>query len=153
MPIHFTANSLRWQLFDAVATALEAAPALQGVEVVRNPQQPPRLDPGAYLIVVRWNSDALESKPGQREKRRLRMAVASLANTPAAARDADALHQAVVAVVRATMPTLNSVATEVVPSESDTSPDLEGILIEGALVVSSWDIAYGYPFRAPAPGA
>jgi hypothetical protein len=147
----FYATSLRWNLFNAIAEALEGAPELQGVPVKRNPTSAITVKKGDYLVVVRWNVDTLLSMAGFKEQRQFSMTVGSIANTASAGRDADALHMVVGEVARQAMPGLNRMASKVKHTERDVSPDLENQLIEGELVLSTWEIEYEKP--APAyPG-
>lgn len=141
----FHAHSTRWTLFNTLACALEGAPELQGVPVRRNPTSAIAVKNGDYLVVVRWNADTLVEAPGGKERRQFRLLVGSIANTAQADADADALHQVVGEVARQAIVALNSTVHKVRPVEREITPDLENLLIEGALVLSVWEIEYERP--------
>lgn len=143
----FTTQSARWRIFNAVATALEAAPSLQGVAVKRNPAQPVQLAADQYLIVVRWDGDSHQAKLGNDERRSMSLQVASLATTSTADQHADALHHAVTAVLRATLPQLNAITglREISVREQDIVPDRDRAVVNGALVQSNFEITYRQP--------
>jgi hypothetical protein len=146
----FATNSKRWAIFDAVATALETDPAMQGVAVERNPSDNLRVDAGQYRLVVRWSGDTLTATKGQREQRRFRLIVGSIANTGASSdRDADAMHEAAAALIRRIWPTLSDIAANLRPTEQELTPDVEDKRFEGALVLSGWDIDYERPIVWP----
>ena len=150
--LNFPENSKRWAIYNTVATALETDPALQGVPVERNPTAALRVDPGECRLIVRWNGDTLSATKGQREQRRFRLVVGAVANTgPTSDRDADALHEAAAALVRRLWPTLSGIAANLRPTEQDVTPDLKNVLIEGALVLSGWDVEYERPLVWPCP--
>lgn len=142
----FYSNSPRWEIFNAIASALETEPSLQAVRVERNPSSALRVEMGDYVIVVTWNNDSAAGKKGNREQRRFRLLVGSIANTGAqSGRDADAMHEAVSEVVRQQWPRLSELYPMLVPIEQEVAPDVESILVEGALVLSSWDVTYERP--------
>jgi len=137
-------NSARWALFNAIATALEAAPELQGVQVKRNPRHATPLTPGDYALVVFWGRDTLAERKGLDDVRSFDIAVGSMANTPQADRDADAMHQVATDVLRRILPALNSVpgVREVNLREADKGSELEKPLIEGDIVLSTYTVTY-----------
>lgn len=146
----FTSNSKRWAIFDAVATALETDPSMQGVAVERNPAQPVRVELGEYRLLVRWSGDTLAGNKAQREQRRFRLLVISIVNTgDTSERDADAMHEAAAQVVRRLWPTLSNIAANVRPTEQELTPNVENLLVEGALVLSAWDVEYERPIVWP----
>lgn len=149
----FSTNSTRWQIFDSVATLLETAPELQQVRVRRNPQQAVKVPEEDYLVVIRWDTDRI-SKPGSiKESRVFRLLIGSIARTKQSDRDADAMHQVVRGLVRSHWSSLNLVAKDVKAEEIEVAPDVENLLIQGALVVSVWEIPYveSYPLRRLTP--
>ena len=138
----FATNSTRWQIFDSVATLLETAPELQQVRVRRNPQQAVKVGKGDHLVVVRWGADRITQPRGNKEDRQFRLLVGSIAHTEQSNRDADAMHQVVSSLLRAHWPSLSVFANKVKPQEVEVVPDVENLLIEGALVASVWEIDY-----------
>lgn len=141
----FTGNSVRWAIFDTLACALEQSPELQGVPVRRNPTSALAVKSGEYVVVVRWNADTLVEAPGGKEKRQFRLLIGSIANTRQSDQDADALHQVVGEVARRAIVALNAGGHKVKPVEREVTPDLDNLLIEGALVLSVWEIEYEKP--------
>lgn len=142
----FDKQSARWAIFNAVATALETDARMQGLRLVRNPRNPSHLAGGEQLLVLKWGSDSLTDKPGQREKRKFRLILVSVSRkADGAEQDADAIHQAAGQVVReilpvlAQLPEVDSVGGI---AEGDTAPDVDGLEVDGAAVLSSWEISY-----------
>lgn len=144
MPTFAPSHSARWRIFNAVAAALETAPELQGVPVKRNPTAALSIKRGDHAIVVRWNADSLAERKGMDEQRSFRLLVGSIASTLQSDADADAMHQVVGDVLRHVMPGLNSLdgVRDVQIREEEVTPDLENILIEGALVLSVFNVTY-----------
>lgn len=147
----FLTNSPRWAIFNAVCAALERAPELQGVPVKRNPTSALAIKRGELLLVVRWNADSLTEKRGQIERRQFRLLVGSIAATEQADRDADAMHTVAGEVARRTLTELASQHGVGNLAEREITPDLDSILIEGALVLSAWDVNYQKPTTAFGP--
>ncbi len=144
MPTWTQGNSARWRIFNAVATALETAPELQAVPVKRNPTSALTLKKGEFTVVTRWNADSMLKRVGIDEQRQFRLLVGSIASTEQSDLDADAMHQAVGVVMRRIMPTLNALdgVKELQIIEQEVTPDLESILVEGALVLSVYEVTY-----------
>ena len=142
----FTKQSARWLIYNAIASALEGAEQLQGVAFARNPRAAKQLASGERLIVTRWGSDSPIDLKGSIERRRFRLIVGSISRKRENAdQDADALHQAATEIVRKTLPTLTAIGgIDRIGAirESDTTPDLEGSEVDGALVLSSWEFDY-----------
>jgi hypothetical protein len=140
----FNTQSARWAIFDAICTALESDALLQDLPVVRNPRTATQLGAGEQLIVAKWGSDSLMEKPGQRERRKFRLIVGSVSRKATGAdKDADAIHQAVGEVVRKALTTLAQLPDRVARiAEGDTTPDIDGIEVAGAMVLSTWEIDY-----------
>lgn len=147
MPSFQAGNSARWRIFDAVATALERAPALQGVPVKRNPPAAFPIKRGDYFIVVRWDADTQRERVSTDERRAFRLVVGSIASTLQSDCDADAMHQVVGQVLRGLMPSLNALCDvrELTIDEQEVTPDLESLVIEGALVLSVLQVTYRQP--------
>lgn len=147
----FTKQSARWAIFNAVADALASDVRLQGLRVVRNPRSAQHLAVADQVLIVKWGSDSLSDKPGQREKRKFRLILASVSRkAEGAEQDADAMHQAAGEIVREILPTLAALpGVDAVGSiaEGDTTPDVDGLEVDGAAVLSSWEINYA---RRPA---
>lgn len=147
MPSFTAGNSARWRIFETVAAALERAPELQGVPVRRNPTAPPSIKRGDYMVIVRWDTDTLQQRVGNDEQRGFRLSVGSIASTVQSDGAADAMHEVVGQVLRSLMPGLNSLCNvkELKIEEQEVTPDLQGILIEGALVLSVFQVTYRQP--------
>lgn len=148
MPTFDQGNSARWRIFDAVATALEAAPELQAVPVRRNPTSAIHVNRGEYLLAVRWNGDSWLKRVGNDEQRRFTLVVASMAHTQQSDRDADAMHAVVGGLLKRLMPALNAVTgiKEVQALEADVTSYVEDFQpVEGALVLSGYEVTYRQP--------
>jgi hypothetical protein len=153
MPTFDQGNSARWRIFDAVATALETAPELQAVPVRRNPTSAVALKRGDYVLAVRGSGDSLLQRVGNDERRRFTLIVASMAHTEHSDRDADAMHAVVGSLLRRLMPTLNAFADvkEVETREADVTSYVEDFQpVEGALVLSGYEVTYRQSHRHPA---
>lgn len=138
----FTTPSIRWQILSSVANLLETATALQGVRLRVNPRQAVKVGKPDYMIVIRWDVDTLVESKGQKEIRKFRLLVGSIANTEDSDGDADAMHVVVGGLVRSHWKELSVFANKIKPQEIEVVPDVDQILIEGALVASAWDIEY-----------
>lgn len=147
MPSFQAGNSARWRIFDAVATGVERDPELQGVPVRRNPVAGFPVKRGDYFIVVRWDADSQQQRLGTDEQRSFRLVVGSIAATTQSDRDADAMHQVVGNVLRRIMPGLNSLCgvRELKIEEQEVTPDLDNLVVEGALVLSIFQVTYRQP--------
>lgn len=133
-------------MFNAVADALASDARLQGLPVVRNPKGAEHLGAGKQLIAVKWGSDSRLGEHGRSEQRKFRLIVASISRVAVTPdKDADAIHVAALDVVREQLPTLATLP-EVSRirgiAETDVTPDIEGLQIDGASVLSAWEIDY-----------
>jgi len=140
-------HSARWLLLNAVHTALQTAPELTAYAptLYRNPVAGTvKLDRGQLAVVLQWDQDRKARAVGMDEQRSFRLLVGSLANTAQADADADVLHEAVISVLRRLMSELNAIdgVREVTADETDIDPTLEGVPIEGALIVSTLTLQY-----------
>jgi hypothetical protein len=138
-------NSLRWGVMQTLLTALQAAPALSGVLVIRNPRSPKSLTQGAHMVFLKDQRDTLTIKPGQTERRAVQFLLGTVAHTDTADSDADALHEAAADVLRAALPTLTQACRVVNLSETDTQFEAAGLEIDGALCLSTWALEYIKP--------
>jgi hypothetical protein len=143
---NFTTQSARWAIFNAIAVALAGDARLQGLRVVRNPRNATQMGAGEQLVAIKWGSDSLTEKPGQREKRKFRLIVASISRKAEGAdKDADAIHEAAYAIVREILPAIAQLPeVDAIGgiAESDTTSDIDGLEVDGAVVLSSWEINY-----------
>lgn len=137
-------NSLRWQAMQTLKAALQAAPALAGVRVVHNPRTPASLGQGAHMVFLKDQTDALRDKSGQMESRNHQFLLGAVARTDAADGEADALHEAASDVLRAALKTLLPGRVTNL-SETATQFEAAGLEIDGALVLSTWDLQYRKP--------
>lgn len=145
MPTFDHHNSPRWRIFNAVATALEGATALQGVTIFRNPRTAPQIAHGQKAVLLRWQSDALVERVGTGERRAFMLIAAGIvAGGAEAEREADALQQVVIATLRGIVPVLNALTgvKEVLIAEEGTAPDLENAPIDVGLVASTYKVTY-----------
>jgi len=142
----FTKQSARWAIYNEIATALENDGQLQGVKVVRNPRTAQHLGSGEQLVVIKWGSDSPTELNGNNEKRKFRVIVGGISRKREAPdADADALHLAAGDVVKRTLQSLNQLpGISQVKSihEGDTTPDIDGIEVDGAIVLTTWEIDY-----------
>lgn len=135
-------SSLRWQALQTLLTALQAAPTLAGVRVVHNPRTPASLGQGAHTVFLKDQTDTLISKAGQVENRSHQFLLGAVARVDAADCDADALHEAAVAVLRMALKTLMQAQRVINLSEVSTQFEAANLEIDGALCLSTWTLQY-----------
>lgn len=142
----FTTPSARWKIYNAIAHALETDEQLQGLKVARNPRTAQHLASGEQLVLIKWGSDSPVETAGRIERRKFRLIVGAISRSREGAdQDADAIHQAAGDVVKRTLPTLHAlpgIDRIKAITENDTTPDVDGIEVDGAMVLSSWEIDY-----------
>lgn len=137
-------NSLRWAAMQTLLEALQAAPTLAGVRVVRNPRTPTSLGQGAHTVFLKDQPDTLVDKAGQAESRSHQFVLGAVARTDAADCEADALHEAAADVLRSALKTvLQGRATNL--SETSTQFEAANLEIDGALCMSTWELKYRKP--------
>lgn len=137
------ANSPRWAITTRVVCALESA--IQGLPVVRNPRHPTALAEGTQVLFVKEQSDKLLEAQGGTEKRQLTIAVGVVSREPDADSDADVLHQRLGKVMRA-LAVAPGTGIAAMPwrtmAEQDVRFSVEGLDVDGALIVSIWEFTY-----------
>ena len=142
---NFTDNSPRWLAFDLVARELADDPSLQRLPVVRNPRTAQQLDVGEQVLILRWGGDSLQDWNAGHQRRTFRLSLGCISRKANADRDADAIHHAAGKVMQRALAKLGAAipgCTIKSITEQDTTPDVEGIEIVGAVVLSSWQIEY-----------
>lgn len=140
-------HSARWLIREAVKTALQNAPALLGLPIVINPREPSSLAVGPRVLVVKEQSDALQSqtgtlKSGFTEKRVFNFSVACVSRVEGADDDVDVLHVAVRKAVFNCFENLRGVVQSLEYKENNVTFEVENLDIDGALVVSNWEVSY-----------
>ncbi len=140
-------HSARWLIREAVKTALRDAPDLFQLPIVVNPREPSSLAVGPRVLVIKEQSDALQSqtgtlKSGFTEKRIFNFSVACVSRVQGADDDVDLLHVAVVKAVHACFPALRFVVQSLEYKENNVTFEVENLDIDGALVVSNWEVSY-----------
>lgn len=127
--------------------ALEASPALVGVPVVHNPRGPKSLAEGALRVFIKDQTDTLLSSAGQVEKRSHQFLLGVVARSDQAECDADALHEAAAATLRATRTQLMQDRRAENLAEVNTQFEAASLEVDGALCLSTWVLSY----RKPSP--
>lgn len=135
-------NSQRWAAMQVLLAALQAAPGLAGVRVVHNPRGPTSLGQGAHTVFIKDQTDTLVDKAGQVQKRSHQFLLGAVARTDQADREADALHDAAAGVLRATLNSLLEGQRVTNLGEVSTQFEAASLEIDGALVLSTWDMQY-----------
>lgn len=143
-------NSLRWAATQTLFAALQAAPALAGVRVVRNPRTPASLGQGAHTVFLKDQTDTLLAKPGQSERRTHQFLMGTVARSDAADCEADALHEAASGVLHSCLKTLVQECKVMSLGEVNTQFESASLEIDGALCLSTWEIVYRIPARTNA---
>ena len=140
-------HSARWLIRQAVKTALQDAQALLGLPIVVNPREASSLAMGPQVLVIKEQSDALQSqtgtlKSGFTEKRIFNFSVACVSRVEGADDDVDLLHVAATRAVHACFPELRKVVQSLEYKENNVTFEVENLDIDGALVVSNWEVTY-----------
>lgn len=140
-------HSARWLIRQAVKTALQDAPALFGLPIVVNPREPSSLAVGNQVLVIKEQSDALQSqtgtvKSGFTERRIFNFSVACVSRVEGADDDVDLLHVAATRAVHSCFPELRKVVQSLEYKENNVTFEVENLDIDGALVVSNWEVTY-----------
>lgn len=158
--------SARWGYMQILLQALRATPGLDGVPVVHNPTGPSAFQGRPLALVLRDRTDAVQAAPGQAKQREHAFVLAAVAMHGAVAHPvsglepvtvdglADRLHEAAVAVLHAALPALTAAAPPgrgVHLAEQNTTFQVEGFELDGALVVSNWLLKYQVAPRRAAP--
>ena len=140
-------HSARWLIREAVKTALQDAPALFGLPIVVNPREASSLAKGPQVLVIKEQSDAMQSqigtlKSGFTEKRIFNFSVACVSRVEGADDDVDVLHVAVRKAVFNCFENLRGVVQSLDCKENNVTFEVENLDIDGALVLSNWEVSY-----------
>jgi hypothetical protein len=140
-------HSARWLIREAVKTALQSAPELFELPIVVNPREPSSLAVGKRVLVIKEQSDALQSqtgtlKSGFTEVRIFNFSVGIVSRVEGADDDADLLHPSVRKAVYACFPELHKVIQSLKYKENNVTFEVENLEIDGALVLSNWEVSY-----------
>ena len=140
-------HSARWLIREAVKAALRDAPDLLQLPIVVNPREPSSLAVGPRVLVIKEQSDALQSqtgtlKSGFSEKRIFNFSVACVSRVEGADDDVDLLHVAVMRAVRSCFAALHGVVQSLEYKENNVTFEVENLDIDGALVLSNWEVSY-----------
>lgn len=140
-------HSARWLIREAVKTALRDAPELFELPIVVNPREPSSLAVGPRVLVIKEQSDALQSqtgtlKSGFTEKRIFNFSVACVSRVEGADDDVDLLHVSATHAIHACFPELRKVVQSLEYKENNVTFEVENLDIDGALVLSNWEVSY-----------
>lgn len=140
-------HSARWLIRQAVKTALQDAQALLGLPIVVNPREASSLARGPQVLVIKEQSDALQSqtgtlKSGFTEKRIFNFSVACVSRVEGADDDVDLLHVAARKAVFNCFEPLRVVMQSLEYKENNVTFEVENLDIDGALVLSNWEVTY-----------
>ena len=147
-------QSIPYQLSAAVVSALTAEMGPTGVSVIDNPTTVAALDKGRRVVFVEDRDDNLISKEGQAEARTFSFVIGVINRTDGARAGADAdMQQAkAVATLAARDACMALVASKALvisqyPREGQRTYRHERIDIDGALILTSFEIDYRLPSR------
>lgn len=140
-------HSARWLIREAVKAALQNAPELFELPIIVNPREPSSLAVGKRVLVIKEQSDALQSqtgtlKSGFTEKRIFNFSVACVSRVEGADDDVDLLHVSARAAVFACFEPLRAVVQSLEYKENNVTFEVENLEIDGALVLSNWEVTY-----------
>lgn len=140
-------HSARWLIREAVKTALQDAPDLLGLPIVVNPREPSSLAVGSRVLVIKEQSDALQTqvgtyKSGFTETRIFSFGVGIVSRVEGADDDADLFHPFVRKAVYSCFPELHKVVQSMKYKENNVTFEVENLDIDGALVLSNWEVGY-----------
>lgn len=134
-------NSLRWQAMQTLLAALRSAPTLAGVRVVHNPRTPASLKDGTHMVFLKDQPDTLIEKSGLAERRQHQFLLGAVARSDDADCEADALHEAATAVLGSLLKTVLKGRVHSL-SQAATQFEAANLEVDGALVLSTWDMQY-----------
>ena len=140
-------HSARWLIREAVKAALRDAPDLLQLPIVVNPREPSSLAVGPRVLVIKEQSDALRSqtgtlKSGFSEVRVFNFSVGIVSRVEGADDDADLLHPHIRKAVYSCFPELRKVVNSLDYKENNVTFEVENLDIDGALVLSNWEVSY-----------
>ena len=140
-------HSARWLIRKAVKKALQNAPELFELPIIVNPREPSSLAVGKRVLAIKEQSDALQSqvgtlKSGFTEKRVFNFSVACVSRVEGADDDVDLLHVAVRKAVFNCFESLRGVVQSLEYKENNVTFEVENLDIDGALVLSNWEVSY-----------
>lgn len=135
-------QSTGFLLVGKLIEALQAESGLAGLTVVRNPRRPADLAKGERLLIVAERSDTLIQREGLRDRRRRFVTVGALSRKEGADADADALAQLASDTVSASLKEMVSVGEVGRMGEQDIQFHVDDLDVDGAIVVSGWEIEY-----------
>jgi hypothetical protein len=140
-------HSARWLIREAVKAALQSAPELFELPIIVNPREASSLGVGKRVLVIKEQSDALQSqtgtlKSGFTEKRVFNFSVACVSRVEGADDDVDLLHVSARAAVFSCFEPLRAVVQSLEYKENNVTFEVENLEIDGALVLSNWEVAY-----------
>lgn len=151
-------SSVPYLISAAVVTALDAAVDLAAARILDNPDSPAALATGDRVIFVEDKDDfPVRDKPGQAEARTFGFFVGVINRAAGARAGADADMEAVKAIVTKAardackgLVDSKRIVTFQYPREMQRTYTKEGIDVEGALVLTRFEIDYRLPQPRPA---
>jgi hypothetical protein len=140
-------HSARWLIREAVKTALQNASDLCELPIVVNPREPSSLAVDKRVLVIKEQSDALQSqtgtvKSGFTEVRIFNFSVGIVSRVEGADDDADLIQPSVRKAVYACFPELHQVIQSLKYKENNVTFEIENLEVDGALVLSNWEVSY-----------
>lgn len=148
-------QSIPYQLSAAVVSALTAQMGPTGVTIVDNPTTPAPLESGTRVLFVEDRDDNPINKPGQAEAHTFSFAIGVINRSAGARAGADADMQAAKPIVTKALrdaclalQTAKAITGFQYPREGQRTYRHERIDVDGALILTSFEIDYRLPHSA-----
>jgi hypothetical protein len=144
------ANSTRYRIHQVFKTVLTPVAASNSAALLTNPVLPMGLkEHGNRVLFTLDRGDDLMEQPGQKEKRRAKLVVGAFVRSDDADNDADQLHFAARTAIKRIKLALTAQSIDTIVREVQTESELKEHAVEGALLLSSFEIEYKETYPEP----
>lgn len=137
--------SRRLDIANALAAAVQAAPALAGAKFRRNPPDPANIKDGARVVFIEDQSDSHIDEKGQQGLRKYVFALGVINRSESPEDDADADHDAACDALREAANSLTAADNPTRLYEAQTIFKVEGVDVGGALILTTFELTYRRP--------
>ncbi|XVJ69889.1 MAG: hypothetical protein HEQ39_09705 [Rhizobacter sp.] len=144
------ANSTRYRIHQVFKTVLTPVAASNSAALLTNPVLPVGLkEHGNKVLFTLDRGDDLIAQPAQKEERQAKVVVGAFVRSDDADNDADQLHFAARTVIKRIKLALTAQGIDTVVREVQTEPELKEHAVDGALLLSSFEVKYKEIYPEP----
>jgi hypothetical protein len=144
------ANSTRYRIHQVFKTVLTPVATNNSAALLTNPVLPVGLkDSGNKVLFTLDRGDDLLEQPGQKEKRKAKLVMGAFVRSDDADSDADQLHFAARTAIKRIKVALTAQGIDTLVREVQTEQELKELAVEGALLLSSFEIEYKEIYPEP----